>query len=89
MGIICKMMGRLLIILKGIRDFFASFLYTSSYKPQPAYFWATVFNGIAAWALIKHIQNTKVPSVELILGILVYVSGWIILYFRTKSSPPN
>jgi len=74
------------IFFKKLRDFFLSF-FMSKDKPQPSYFWATVFNSLAAWALYKHIKYTTKISVELISVVFAYVAGWIIIYFKTKTPP--
>lgn len=65
--------------MKKIIEYVKSFFYSQD-KPQPVYFWATVFNILAVAVLILRISGEFGLTDTLIIGIFGYIAAWIGLY---------
>ena len=70
--------------MKKIRDYLKSFLFSKD-KPQPVFFWATLFCSLAVSMLVMRFLGHGGMSDMLIIGVLGFVAAWIALYNFQKN----
>lgn len=70
--------------MKKIKQYLKSFLYSKD-RPQPVFFWASLFCSLAVSMLIMRFLGRGDLSDTLILGVLGFVAAWIALYNLQKT----